>query len=797
MSTAYYQIYLNQVMSLASTLTIHSSATADAMNAGLSMGVVIDDLAIPPYRVDLNDNTTWKYYLNLQGLYHPTDIPMSIISLDTLQTIPFTVENLQINVATAKAYTYGSSYYDELVLKYPTQENLIRGILNPVTLTKDYETGQWLVPNDGTILWFDDALVESNETTLIPKLQTWLYRAMERWDVPGYRITDDLYAAAQLSVIYAHVPLKIMNIRLSACKTRHAHSFHITEYLASNGNLDVYLGAMSVRQKLWLYRNIQYIKRNAGKQSTFTWLIENILTNRGLPLAEWNMGHDISQMPSSLYPNIEFLRKPINLGFSLSGTDTKTIQEMFDLENPAARDNLIVETDAITTAQVSMENAKFNSLRTKILESNVTDLSDATPYTLTDALLNHWMYWAYTGRYSAVLGLTDPHTGAPFTIPVLDAFTTYLYAYNKANGITLPTVPDIHASHVQRDPIPTYTELLGLISSPEIPTSLIRKQLANLATLGNYISTEAFYSAVLDVQQGILGGLAIYTQVEDLYARAQMEIVTQRCYCDVYLPLDNNTPITYLDWFASKGYLFANYDEGEWGLLADQILKSATGIDLTNNRNLADIQASMLGIMARLSSYNVQFIQTINSSTIRVPEWNMARLGNIGSSGSALLQIDRFGLDVLDVNVQSGDLTNMDLYAGEGLDVAAFMTLKELAIIPLMQEVTLADNFIYTDQFRLTMINFSIPAETVQPIANVALNLISPNYVALSLKQLSQGFVSDIVTDYGALSVLDRETLKQRFLGAISTPIGSAIHQFILDGLQYPVEPDAPYTPPL
>ena len=75
----------------------------------------------------------WKYYLNVSGQYHAVDTMMKVTSLDTLETIDFTVANLKIHTATAKAYRPPSRYYYSLVNNYPDQISLINSILNPLT----------------------------------------------------------------------------------------------------------------------------------------------------------------------------------------------------------------------------------------------------------------------------------------------------------------------------------------------------------------------------------------------------------------------------------------------------------------------------------------------------------------------------------------------------------------------------------------------------------------------------------------------------------------------------------------
>lgn len=104
MKSNYYEIYIQKVLQLAETIVIKSDITAETLNKyvtdyhGAGM-------------VDKLDPRSWKYYLNLSGEYHPIDEAMSVVSLDTLETILFSKENLQVHRATARGYAYGTRHY--------------------------------------------------------------------------------------------------------------------------------------------------------------------------------------------------------------------------------------------------------------------------------------------------------------------------------------------------------------------------------------------------------------------------------------------------------------------------------------------------------------------------------------------------------------------------------------------------------------------------------------------------------------------------------------------------------------
>jgi hypothetical protein len=100
--------------------------------------------------INSNDPSTWKYYVNLSGNYYQTDTMMVINSLDNSQQINFTTEELSQNSRTQAYYIPGTTYYDNLCSNYPSQTDLIKNIVYPIT---DIE--QAIEAEDFTILGYD------------------------------------------------------------------------------------------------------------------------------------------------------------------------------------------------------------------------------------------------------------------------------------------------------------------------------------------------------------------------------------------------------------------------------------------------------------------------------------------------------------------------------------------------------------------------------------------------------------------------------------------------------------------
>ncbi len=616
MSKAQYDIYRRNVLELTRTLVVKSSASADAINRELSaLGLTINE----------NDPESWKYYMHLAGVYHSTDRVMTVTSLDQQIEIPFTKETLVHHLATVREYRQFGAYYRALVARYPDQEDLIRGILNPVDIDAA------IAAEDGQILYYDTDLVESNEENLIPKLETWCKVFSRRWLVRAYAQVDDLYVPAHLAQMYMLIPAVVMNIRLANCHTNYAHSYHIREYLASHQKLDWAVDFMTKKQMLWLYRQIRFIERNAGKQSTFKSLIQNILTERSLPLAEWNMRHNLKEMPDELTPRVVFNRETLNLDLSAAGVEGRNVVEMLEAEEIVAKGNSRVMDDVAPVIREQMEYSANDELKTKILESAVLDTTDATIFTLSDTLLNHWLYLSHVGRYTAVLTVDNPRTGAPLVLSVKEAFIVYLYSFSKSMGLEINNLPLINANHVRKLVTPSRARLEGLVPKKLRNPAVFDAIYANLPSVGNYISTEAFYRDVFNIHKGLMAHRWIWATREHKEERGMVEGAAMHLYQTVGCDLGETQ--SYASWFAERGLDMPQFTRLEHELLANLLVSVATGANLNVTTTLREIQTAMLKIMSTLSSYSVQYLQSINTQPLLVTDWPMPRIGQIDGTG--------------------------------------------------------------------------------------------------------------------------------------------------------------------
>lgn len=602
MEDNYYSIYTESVLQLAESIVIKSSDTAKAIN---------DELYIRfgPGAVDLHNPDTWKYYLNLSGEYHYDDEMMQVISMDTLETINFTKENLQFHRTTAKAYSYGKRHYKELVNRYPKQERLILGILYPADLQKAIESA------DGTILSYPPELVEEHEYSLINNLQEWIYSYLVRWDNAQFKLSDNLYCTTMLGIMYQNLVPAIMMLRKKACRTNEVHSFHLRQYLASNGMLDAYLEYMTRSQALWLYRNIKYIQSNSGKQAIFEWITEHIMTRRGLPLASYEMRHDLVNQPAELKPLVAFRKNPLNTDYNYDLRDEFTLTQVMDKQDPLARDNIKYRDLEQRSAARAMEYSLSNKLSTKLLESSIIDYTGSERYTLADTLLYHWLWLSDQGYYRTFISVTSPLTGELLVMTAKEAFVFYTYAFCAISGITLEKLPKVVAERVVRLPKPTVDDLMSVVDHKVVKRGFAQEMLALIPTPPAMISIDSFYDYCVQLQ-GVANLQYGYASSEQLNnARGQKIGLISRCWADVGIQLGEEDQY-YADWFAARNITISEYTIPHLTQLSIDLLEASTGVSSSTAITLDDIQKAMVKIMGQLSSYSVHYTTSINIGPI-------------------------------------------------------------------------------------------------------------------------------------------------------------------------------------
>ena len=614
MKTNFLRLYLELNKTLVKTLVIKSNISANLINE-----YVREQHGLAS--VDNYDPSGWKYYQNISGEYHFTDTPMTVTSLDTLEEIPFNTYYLSLHTVTADAYKYGSRYYYSLLNRFPNQEPIINGILNPVDKSKAIEA------DDFSILGYPSKLVEPQEITLIGELEKYIKLYNVRWNVQAFGLSDNLYHAAQHAVMYLNILPKLLNLRLKRCKTNEAHSFHIREYLASHGKLDRFLPYMTMKQALYFYRNIRYIERNSGKVEQFNVLIEKLLTDRRIPISDFTVRH-LDGFNDLYYPNISVRKKPINSEFNTSEQKYISLAGLFNKEELTAYGNHDYIDQYASSIEKTFQNTTSIVTQTKDLESSMVDYTDSVPDPLEVVLLRQWIYMSSQGMYNIVIKFKDPKTSEVRSLFALDAFIYMYYVTLNSIGITVNTIPNVFNLKYRKHPKPTVDYLLSLVDTEykdftEIATSLITNQPA----ITNRYSTSHFFDLTNEIYLESQRHWFIVSNTHDLYSRGYIANMIHGLYNDKLVMLaEPDTAIR--PWLHSRNLPEYDYDQDQATTLIRNIFMGSTGATIDNSKLLKNIQKAMLTILTELSSYSIQLLREINESDILPLNWAAIRVGD-------------------------------------------------------------------------------------------------------------------------------------------------------------------------
>ena len=288
--------YQQEAINFLQTCTFNFPPFADMINT---------DLNKKGYTVDLGDPFTWKYWMNLEGKYHTSDTMMTVFSLDTQEQIDFTVANLKRHKKTFNYYKPGSEGFPQLCRLYPGQTNLIKNILFPVEdIEKAYASDYF------ELLAYGEGYLEHDERNyVLSELKDYITYVKDRWylDFLSY---EEYFFIAFYATFLQSLYGAILTARIKAIKTYNVHTFHLWEYLKSKG-LGDYRAILNRKQSMFLYRNINYILANQGKQSTLVLLADNLLSDIGIALVGRTIYQHTEGGSDDLRTIPDFLAEPV------------------------------------------------------------------------------------------------------------------------------------------------------------------------------------------------------------------------------------------------------------------------------------------------------------------------------------------------------------------------------------------------------------------------------------------------------------------------------------------------------
>lgn len=388
------------------------------------------------YAVNEQDPTTWKYYLNMQGLYHVSDELMYITSLDTREQILFSPEIFTTHPRTRSVYVPGGLYYNRLCETYPDQVDLIKSILFPVT---DVEKA---IDADNLVLlgYGSGYLEDYEENPLVDEIERFLEILKERWyfdfldDEPYFYVTF-------WGSLWTYLAMLLMSARESYVNTPYVHSWHIWNKLKTKG-LDDYSDVLDRAKSMMLYQNINYFKANAGKHSNLIILANRLLSDFGVSI----YGRKVVQETETgaaryqLTPQLKAVRIPTDnylVATEISSASVATIQ------SEAFSKGLSVDNspEALEVKERKLGDTKLNNFMTKFLEIRPITKSKVYSDTLNMFLLETLTTSILNDYYSEPILVTDQATDVTLYLRPRELLALYHYATLKSLGITAVNIP--------------------------------------------------------------------------------------------------------------------------------------------------------------------------------------------------------------------------------------------------------------------------------------------------------------------------------------------------------------------
>ena len=586
-----YRQYLDDTLALVRSMVIKSEQTIEAQNKYLkAQGYVV-----------LEDPRTWKYYLNLAGHYHVSDRIMEVVSSDTYETIQLTQESLENHPITALDYGPGGSYYDELLERYPEHRDLIPRIFTPIDIEAAIEAEEF------TLLYWDTQYIADNEYGLISTLQQWLNSYRDRWHLPSFGVSDGLYPAAALAVLYHNLVPTIINFRLENARTAEVDNFHRWAFLGSRYRLDRYKRYLSSRQSLFLYRNIDYLKFHVGKEVTLETLLTHITEPVNIDANRFDLTVSNERLLETLRPTPALLESPYKQDRPNIDVQSRApVEYGYQLTKDLARYNEEDLYTDVADAENTIRTTAMQSLPTGLVQMTLNPpMSDrfANP---EQVKLTQWLYLSSIGRFQTVHDLNLGERGT-VSVTAKEAAILFCYAVSQVNRTPLTEIPDIWLGYPHHDkpldasyvtsrlePVLVDEGYVDELLKDWVPHPIIRDELG----FSEYVDTVKYRFYLHQVSA---------RKPHNTTYRSQIKGIVRKLYRPTIIKLaPENTQ--YAAWLDGINFPHRTMQLQDYYALVFNILSSVPGVNLDEG-GVTLRHRAMIDIVRLLSSYGILFVE--------------------------------------------------------------------------------------------------------------------------------------------------------------------------------------------
>lgn len=471
-----YSLYWKEILAYLSTMTIKFHPFAEQM-----------EKQVDKTKYDILTYKDNPYYQNICGEYSVLDTPMTVLSVETGETVTFDKNLWDKYPQTASLYTYGSEAYKKLCLTYPNQVGLIKGIIYPV---EDMEVAY--NARDLTIVQHVPSFLRTNEAeSLYKAAQDCLDYLSNRWYIYDYGHEDQYYLVF-MAQVYLNLFTALIRQRIENQDTAYVHQLHVFDRLEANG-LGKYTSILSDAQARWFYRNMQYLKVNRGRKSNLVLLADNLLKNLKVHLVGKKIFQENSDASNECLTVPEFLSEEIidystvNAGTTKNNTLITESEFMNRFMASSVTAMNLIDTSAMETMDrtlsriyaegyypdYSIDNSvemekKFAKTTSSIVSTRLLEFQKYTVHTpylrhLTVFLFDSLMYQFAYGKLLYNVVYLEPATAIPIDLSMRDAIMLLHYSVYKQYGITpsyLPRLCPVDTAFLMnkpsRDQLPTH-----------------------------------------------------------------------------------------------------------------------------------------------------------------------------------------------------------------------------------------------------------------------------------------------------------------------------------------------------
>lgn len=459
-SSIRYELYRREILQYLSSMTIKFGPFAEIIATQVHNNT--------NFRIT-NDREN-PYYRNLCGLYSFLDKPMTVLSVETGEQVPFNLDLWASYPKTASFYTMGSDAYKRLCLTYPTQVGLIKNIIYPC---KDIDAV--INADELTIVNQVPSFLRENEReSILFACQQCLQYVRDRWFIRDYSY-EDQYPLVFMAKVHLLLFSCIIKQRLVNCDTYAVHHMHVWDRLEANG-LGPYESMLTDVQARWFYRNMRYLKANRGRKSNMILLADNLLQNLRVHL----VGKRIMQQTTDPNDDVELIPEILSeevVDYQVAIAESQPTTSTVAAANPllattrkyksmTASSSQLVNTNAkesmdtilnrvykegyypdysvddSTLMTASFARTVTNTVPTRLLEFQKYIVNTQYLRYLTVFLFDSMMYQFAQGNLQYRITFKDENTALPVSLTIGNALILMHYVIYKRFGITPEYLPE-------------------------------------------------------------------------------------------------------------------------------------------------------------------------------------------------------------------------------------------------------------------------------------------------------------------------------------------------------------------